>query len=193
VYGHEPADAPLREDDPRRPDNLYGLSKFAADQAALLYARHHGLPVMTARPLNHIGPGQAREFVVSAFVEQCVAIARGRQPPEMRVGNLESRRDFMDVRDTVRGYRLLIERGRPATAYNLAGGRLWKIGELLEMLCGIAGIRPRLIRDEKLYRPTDESPRLDIARIREDVGWQPEIPLEKSLRDLYEEQLRRES
>jgi GDP-D-mannose dehydratase len=165
VYGNTPRGRPLTEDDALEPDNLYGVSKVAADLMALLYARRYGMAVMTARPCNHIGPGQSTDFVVPAFAAQLKAIAAGRREPVMRVGNLESLREFADVRDVARAYRLLLEGGVGGRAYNIATGKLVKIGDLLERLCQVAGVRPAIEVEPKFYRPTDAQPALDTARI----------------------------
>ncbi len=187
VYGETAGGVPLTEEAPLTPVTLYGLTKMAADRIALYYAAAHGLAALTARPVNHIGPGQSERYVVAAFARQLADIAAGRRAPELRVGNLESRRAFMDVRDTVRGYRLLLERGTPGRAYNLSCERSYAIGETLDLLCQIAGVCPRRVVDPALYRPTDGSPLLDTGRIRSAVGWRPEIPFEQTLRDIYED------
>lgn len=188
VYGHAGgAQEALDEEAPLRGDGLYGLTKLAADRAALLYAARMQRAVMTVRPVNHIGPGQSPDFVVPAFALQLAEIAAGLRPPELRVGNLDSVRDFLDVRDTVRAYRLLLERGVAGRAYNIASGNRLRVGDVLEMLCQIAGARPRLVTDPALYRPTDVQPLLSTARLRDDTGWRPEIPLEQTLRDIYED------
>jgi GDP-4-dehydro-6-deoxy-D-mannose reductase len=191
VYGSAAAGsaaAPLDESAPLRPETLYALTKAAADQAALFYASHYGLCAMTARPHNHIGPGQAPLYVVPAFAAQLKAIAAGHSPAEMKVGNLESRRDFTDVRDVVRAYRLLLEKGRAGEAYNIASGSLVGIGDLLRQLCAIAGLQPRLIVDPQRLRATDCSPRLATARLRAATGWEPRIPLTASLNDIWQAQ-----
>lgn len=185
VYGDPPGAAPLDEDTPFCPGSLYALTKAMADEAARYYARVHGLPAMVARPVNHIGPGQSAEYVVGAFAARLAAFARRGGPAELRVGNLDSRRDFMDVRDTVRAYRLLLERGRAGQAYNLASGRSERIGALLDRLCALAGAQPGIVTDPALFRPTDATPALALDRIRADTGWRCEIPLEQTLREIY--------
>jgi GDP-4-dehydro-6-deoxy-D-mannose reductase len=192
VYGPHPAPAPLTEDAPYRPDNIYGVAKAAADHAALLYADHHGLDVMVARPSNHIGPGQSKEFVSSAFAAQLAAIAKGAEPV-MRVGNLDQRRDFTDVRDVARAYALLFEKGNQGAAYNIASGAMTSVREILDTLCDIAGVRPRIDIDPDLFRPTDNRPAYDASRLRTHTGWQPEIPLRRTLEDVYADLLSRPS
>ena len=190
VYGREARPEPVREEHELHPSNLYGVSKIAADQAALLYHRHHGLHVMTARPQNQIGPGQSRHFVVSSFAQQLIALKHSAPAdPVLRTGNLESLRDFTDVRDVARAYRLLLEKGRSGQAYNIASGRLLSIGSLLDQLCGIVGIQPRIETVRELYRPTDRPPQLATQKIEQQTGWQPAIPLATSLTDICDELL----
>ena len=184
VYGGHPSPAPLAEDAPYRPDNIYGVAKAAADHAALLYGAHHQLDVMVARPANHIGPGQSLDFVSSAFASQLAEIARG-APAVLRVGNLDQRRDFTDVRDVARAYTLLFEKGVSGRAYNIASGRMVPVREILDLLCEIAQVLPAIEIDPALFRPTDNRPACDTARLRQDTGWQPAIPLRQTLADVY--------
>ncbi len=165
VYGSHPAPAPLAEDAPYRPDNIYGVAKAAADHAALLYAAHHQLNVMVARPSNHIGAGQSKDFVSSSFAAQLAGIAAGADPV-MRVGNLDQRRDFTDVRDVVRAYVRLLEQGRPGQAYNIASGRMTPVRDILDTLCDIAQVHPPIEVDPALFRPNDDRPSYDTSRIR---------------------------
>lgn len=153
VYGLQNCQRPLTEQDPMNPENLYAVSKQAADLTSLLYTRRYGMAVMTARPCNHIGPGQSADFVVPAFARQVNEIASGRSEPRMRVGNLESTREFLDVRDVVEAYRLILEKGQPGLAYNVGAGGSVRIGLLLEKLCRIAGVQPQLEVDAQRYRP----------------------------------------
>lgn len=183
VYGSRARPAPIAEDDPLEPDSFYALSKAGADRATRLYAAQYGMHAMVARPYNHIGPGQSPLFVVAAFARQVRAIRDG-AAPVMRVGNLESRRDFTDVRDVARAYRLLLERGRPGHAYNIASDRLTRVGDILVRLCELAGVKPSIERDTALYRPDTTAPRLDIRRIVADTGWTPAVSLDQTLRDI---------
>lgn len=187
VYGQAPRERPLVEDDLLDPETPYAVSKAAADRLALLYARRHGMHTMTARPYNHIGPGQSPIFVVPAFAEQLLAIARGQAAPMLRVGNLDSRRDFTDVRDVARAYRLLIESGQPGQAYNIASGSAVSIREILDRLCRIIGVAPAVETDPDRFRPTERQAPISIAKIWDAVRWKPEIPLEATLRDLVAE------
>lgn len=190
VYGSHPAPQPLAEDAPYRPDNIYGVAKAAADHAALLYAAHHHLDAMVARPSNHIGAGQSKDFVSSAFASQLADIANG-APPLMRVGNLDQRRDFTDVRDVARAYVRLLEQGQPGLAYNIASGHMIPVRDILDTLCDIVQIRPQVEIDPALFRPNETRPSYDTARIRAHVGWQPELPLRQTLETVYADILAR--
>ena len=184
IYGAEADAAPISESHPFNPNTLYAASKAAADQAALLYGQYHGLPVMTVRPNNHTGPGQSTNFVIPSFARQLAAMRGQPTGAVLRVGNLESRRDFLDVRDVVRAYRLLIESGAAHQAYNVGAGQLVTIREALELLMDLTGVHPELEVDKERYRPTDASPLLDTARIREDVGWSPRRTLRETVADI---------
>lgn len=167
------------------PANIYSISKLSADLTTLAYGEKYGLNAFTARPINHIGPDQSERFVVSAFATQLKRISAGIQEPRLKVGNLASRRDFLDVRDVVRAYRLLMERGQAGESYNIAGGKLVKIEDVLAMLARISGVSPETEVDPELYRPTDSSPTLDTSKLRRTTAWKPEIDLEDTLRDIY--------
>ncbi|MGA0367855.1 MAG: GDP-mannose 4,6-dehydratase [Kiritimatiellia bacterium] len=188
VYGHAHSTEIVTENHPLTPTTLYGITKQAADEASLAFANQLGLKVMTARPWNHIGPGQHPRFVAAAFARQFAAFIKG-APAEMKTGNLESQRDFTDVRDIVRGYRLILEKGTTGQAYNLSSSQLRPIRDLIEGFVEISGIRPSMEVDPALFRPTDATPLLSTEKIRSQCGWKPEIALEQSLRDILDEQV----
>jgi len=187
VYGSGTRNRPLDEETPLRPLNLYSVSKTAADLTALAYADRHGMAVMTARPSNHTGPGQAPPFAVPSFAVQVKAIARRQAEPSIVVGNLDSVREFTDVRDVVRAYRLLIEEGHGGRAYNIGSGECTTMQDVLKRLCKLAGVSPRIQVDPGKVRPTDHYPQLDTARIRADVGWTPAFDLNRTLKDMLEQ------
>ncbi|MBU4198365.1 MAG: GDP-mannose 4,6-dehydratase [Verrucomicrobia bacterium] len=187
VYGCRPRSHPITEQELLDPDNPYAVSKAAADQMSLLYASYHGMHIMTARPCNHIGPGQSPQFVVPSFAEQLLAIARKKTAPVLKAGNLENLRDFTDVRDIVRAYRLLIESGKAGQAYNIASGRAVPIQTILDQLGGIIGVTPSVERDPNRYRPLEHRPQIAIGKIAADINWKPDIPLEVTLRDVVAE------
>ena len=183
VYGRVgEADLPLREDRPLRPVSPYAASKVAAEVAAGQAFAAFGLGVVVARPFNHIGPGQAPAFVVSALAKRIVEARRaGRSTIDM--GNPAPRRDLTDVRDVARAYRLLIERGEAGEAYNVCSGRDVRIGDLAARLIELSGGGLEL-RAGAVELRTVEVPVLrgDPARIRAATGWEPSIGLDETLR-----------
>ena len=183
VYGMKARAEPIKEDDPLKPDTFYAVAKAAADQTAMLYARQYGLDIMVARPHNHIGPGQSPQFAVPGFARQLIAIRNG-ATPLMKTGNLANHRDFTDVRDIARAYRLILEKGTSGKAYNIASGQEIRMGDILDRLRNLAGVNPEIVRDETLYRPSDQNPVLDTTRIRTGTGWAPVIPLDQTLAEI---------
>lgn len=183
VYGTIPSPAPLREESPLRPLSLYAVTKVAGE--SLLLARHAAgtLDAVVARPGNHTGPGQTPKFVAPAFARQVLSAKRG-EIAALRVGNLDSIRSFADVRDVVRAYRLLLERGVPGGVYNVASPANVRIGDLLGRLRALAGCDAPVETDPALWRPTDACPDLDVSRLRADTGWAPAFSLDDTLRDL---------
>lgn len=187
VYGRYPAHHLVGEDATFQPGSIYGISKAAADMTARAYAQKYGMATLVARPQNHIGPGQAPIFAASSFAIQIAALSKNPAlPRQILVGNLESERDFTDVRDVVRAYRMILEKGTAGLAYNIASGHNRPISTLLDCLCNVAGIYPHRILHDPYFRPTDIPAILDTRRIRNELGWQPVISFEDSVRDLYE-------
>lgn len=186
VYGSRKlTDEAVDENAPLRPENIYAITKAAADEAALAYGMVQGIPVMTARPHNHIGAGQSDDFAVAAFARQAKKLACG-ETSCITTGNLESQRDLTDVRDVVRAYRLLCERGTPGKAYNIASGNCVSMHIVLERLCHLANVEMKYRTDSELFRPTDSSLRLNTEAIQRATGWQPAISLDQSLADIME-------
>lgn len=183
VYGSTGQDIPLNEDTPLRPESIYAISKAAADEAALAFGMRNKLPVITARPHNHIGPGQSSMFAVAAFAAQIKQVVNGASMT-ISTGNLASERDLTDVRDIVNAYYLLLKKGKPGRAYNIASGNSASMAEVLETLCSIAGVRPVFNTEKKLFRPTDKSISLCTDAIKKDTGWEPAIPLPTTLKDI---------
>lgn len=177
------ADRPLTEEMPLRPWSPYGLSKLA--QEMLGEGHHDGPRVLIARPFNHTGPRQDPRFAASSFARAIARIEAGDWEPEIAVGNLDARRDLTDVRDTVRAYTLIAERGAAGRPYNVCSGQAVAIGDVLEMLLSHARVPVRVRTDAGRYRPTDV-PLLvgDGTRLRDELGWTPSIPLERTLEDL---------
>jgi GDP-4-dehydro-6-deoxy-D-mannose reductase len=181
---YKPADEALTEAHPTVPPNPYGFSKLAQELLAQR-ASDAGLRVTIGRAFNHVGPGQDPSFAASGFARQIVEIELGRREPEVVVGNLDARRDALDVRDTVRAYQAILEHGQPGRAYNVSSGHAVAIGDLLEMLRSRARVRLQVRVDPARFRPHDIPVLIgDSRRIRTELGWTPTIPLERTLDDL---------
>ena len=173
----------LAEDDPLGPSNPYGVSKLAQE----MLAQRASTPVVIARPFNHAGPRQQASFVTSSFAKQIAEIEAGRAEPSLRVGNLDARRDLMDVRDTVRAYEALGRTGGAGRVYNVCAGVAHRVGDLLEILLRRAHTRVSVVVDPDRLRPSDNPVVLgDPSRLHAETGWQPEIPIERTLEDLLD-------
>jgi GDP-4-dehydro-6-deoxy-D-mannose reductase len=179
------ADRPLTEDDPLVPDSPYGVSKLA--QEMLGQHAGAGVRVLVARAFNHMGPRQDPMFAASGFARRIADIERGRWAPEIAVGNLDAKRDLTDVRDTVRAYQLIVERGEPGRPYNVCSGHAIAIRDLLDMLIARAKVRVAIKPDPARYRPND-LPLLagDPGRIQRELGWTADVPIERTVDDLLD-------
>ncbi len=185
VYGVvKPNDLPITENTPLRPANNYSLSKRMAELVVERYARTGSLVGSIVRPFNHIGPGQDPRFVASSFALQLAKIAHGHLAPVLRVGNLEARRDFSDVRDIVKSYRLIAQSS--GGIFTVGSGRSRSIQELLDLLVSVSGVAVSVERDPERMRGP-EVPELygSFELARTVCGWEPTIPLERSLEDVY--------
>jgi GDP-4-dehydro-6-deoxy-D-mannose reductase len=183
VYG-APAALPVDEAAPLRPQNPYAVSKAATDLLAGFYADAHGLRVVRPRAFNHAGPGQLPIYALASFTRQvAIGLEAGEDPVRLVTGNPDARRDFTDVRDVVRAYRLLAEAGEPGV-FNVCSGRSSSPRELLPALGEAVGVEiehevdPALVRAHEVMEIRGSAERLRAA-----TGWRPEIPLETTLAD----------
>jgi GDP-4-dehydro-6-deoxy-D-mannose reductase len=187
VYGNPaPEHLPVREDCPVRPNNPYAASKAAADILGIQHALTYGAGVVIARPFNHAGPGQSDLYVLASLARQVAEVEAGRAEAVIH-GDLSVVRDFTDVRDIVRAYRLLATSGRPGEVYNIGTGRDVPLQQMLEILASKAR-RPIPDRiDPALLRAVDQ-PRLlaDASKLRSETGWEPAYPLDRTLADMLE-------
>lgn len=182
IYGEPPGDAPATEDTPPRPTNPYAVSKVTQDVLALQYHLSNDLPTLRARPFNHLGPGQRVGFVAPDFAHQIARIEMGLQEPRIKTGSLSAERDFTDVRDVVRAYRLIMQHGAAGEVYNIASGAARPIRFLLETMLSYSSIRPLVDTDTARLRPGRVSKIWgDASRLRAATGWEPTIPLEQTL------------
>jgi GDP-4-dehydro-6-deoxy-D-mannose reductase len=187
VYGADPpGPMPLREDCPLRPANPYAASKAGAELLAFQFCKSYGFPIVRVRPFNHTGPRQTAAFVCSSLARQVAEIEAGLRPPTIAVGNLDVQRDFSDVRDIVRGYHLLLEKGEPGDVYQLCSGRPVSIESIVKILRSFTSKPIRVVVDESKVR-TQEAPALwgDPTKAKRAVGWLPQYALETTLRDLW--------
>jgi GDP-4-dehydro-6-deoxy-D-mannose reductase len=186
VYGAQPPQAyPLRETVAPSPANPYAASKAAAEMLLLGEARSFGLDVVIARAFNHIGPGQSDRFVVASFASQLAKIAGG-AAPQLYVGNLDAKRDFLDVRDVVRAYVALASDGTSGEIYNVCSGTARAIRDVLRELIIAAHVPVEVRDDPSRQRPSDVPLSLgDPGKLHAATGWAPQIPFAASIRDIY--------
>lgn len=186
VYGYVlPQDLPIDENVPFRPGNPYAVSKIACDYLAYQYWRSYKLPIVRLRPFTQIGPGQKTGFVTSDFAKQIAEIEKNKQEPVMKVGNLEAKRDFTDVRDMVRAYATLLEKGEPGEVYNIGSGKSHKIKEILDFFLSKSKVAIKSETDPDKLRPSDTPDFVaDSSKMQKLTGWKTEISFEKSLEDI---------
>jgi GDP-4-dehydro-6-deoxy-D-mannose reductase len=183
---YQPATRALTEEDSLVPPSPYGLSKLAQELLGVR-ASTPEVAVTVARAFNHIGPGQDPSFAASGFAKQIAEIEAGRRAPEVVVGNLDARRDLLDVRDTVRAYQTILERGEPGRPYNVSSGHAVAIADLLDLLIARARVPVRVRVDADRFRPHDMPLLLgDSTRLRTELRWSPTIPLSTTLDDLLD-------
>lgn len=181
------SDRAITEDDPVQPASPYALSKLAQEMLGRRSIEEDGQVVMLTRSFNHIGPRQDPSFAAAGFARQIALIEAGRQTPVIEVGNLDARRDLTDVRDTMRAYVGLVEKGRPGIIYNVCSGEALRIGDLFEQLVAQSRVPVEVRVDPSRYRPHDMPLSLGSReRIERDVGWRPVIPIHQTLANLLE-------
>ncbi|HEX3050102.1 MAG TPA: GDP-mannose 4,6-dehydratase [Aggregatilineaceae bacterium] len=185
IYGATGGSTPINEDYPFLPTSPYSVSKVAQDMLGLQYFLSHKMPIIRARPFNHIGPSQKGGFVAADFASQIAEIEAGQREPVMYVGNLVAQRDFTDVRDVVRAYYLLSKEGEPGEAYNIASGQAYSVQYLLDTLLSFSVASIEVRQDPARMRPSDVPLRVgDAAKLRACTGWEPTIPFEQTLLDI---------
>lgn len=185
VYGYPPPERlPIVETAPLDPDSPYAASKLAAENMALLF-QHYGIEVLIARPFNHIGPGQNKQFVVPAFLSRTWRAWR-EGDKTIRVGDLDSSRDFTDVRDVARAYELLIRLGKAGEIYNVCSGSPTSIGTILGEIFQLLGAKLEPEIDKSLLRPEGPSRRFGSAEKLKSLGWSPRFDLRQTIDDTRE-------
>jgi GDP-4-dehydro-6-deoxy-D-mannose reductase len=179
-------DLPLSEERPQSPENPYAVARVAQEYLARIYAKGYDLDICCTRSFNHCGPGQTDRFVVSAIVKQFVQVVRGIQKPVINIGNGAIVRDFIDVHDVIEAYNILLTRGKKGEVYNICSGEGRSIKDIVGMMSEMLGIQVKVYQEAAQIRPID-NPRIigSYKKIHQDIGWEPTIPFEQSLKSIY--------
>lgn len=188
VYGKvDPKDLPIDENTPLNPANPYAVSKIAQDFLGLQYHITYNIDVVRVRPFNHIGPGQTDQFATSAFAKKIAEIEKGKKEPVLTVGNLESKRDFTDVKDMMEAYVLIMDKAKSGEVYNIGSGKSYKMSDILNILLSFSNTKIKIEIDPKLLRPSDNPDLVsDNTKVETLTGWKPKIPINQTLKDILE-------
>lgn len=177
-------DLPIDEETDLRPIQPYAVSKIAQDFLGYQYHLSYGLKVVRVRPFNYIGPRQRTDFVVADFSSQVAEIIHGKKEPVVRVGNIEAKRDFTDVRDMVEAFYLAIEKGESGEVYNLGSGQSYSISWVLDQLIATGGVKIKVEVEKKRLRPVDIPETIcDNSKFKNKTGWKPKIDIQTTLKD----------
>jgi GDP-4-dehydro-6-deoxy-D-mannose reductase len=191
-YGDvKPENLPLKEDTPLRPISPYGVSKVATEALGYQYFRNYGLQVFLPRLFIHVGTGHPPATAIQNFGRQLALISSGKSAPVIRVGNLESARDFIDVRDGVAGLMMLLERGKPGDPVNICTGEALTIREVLSRLIAISGQQVEVVPDPALNRPSDEPLLLGDNTKLVSLGWKRQYTITETLQSVFGDWLSR--
>jgi len=184
-YGHIlPGETPISERNTPRPGNIYAATKACQNMIGAIYAKAYQMQIMMVRAFNHIGPNQSPLFVVADFCRQVAEIEAEMRPPVIHVGNLAAERDFTDVRDVVRAYALLIQKGQPGETYNVGSSHAVSIEEVLTQILSLSARQIQVSVDPDRLRPVDiPIIEADITKLREVTNWTPAIPLQQTLEE----------
>jgi GDP-4-dehydro-6-deoxy-D-mannose reductase len=188
IYGLvDKKDLPIDEETPLRPTSPYAVSKIAQDFLGLQYFLAERMQIIRVRPFNHIGPRQTTQFVVARFASQIANIERGGVEPVIRVGNLDTKRDFTDVHDMVTAYIQILAKGNSGEAYNIGSGVSHMISDILEKLLSFSQVKVSVERDPNLYRPADNPDLVcNYTKLNSVTGWKPTIPLDETLKNILD-------
>lgn len=189
MYGLVAPEAlPIVEGHPLRPRSPYAVSKVAAEALCYQWSQTEPFEIVMARSFNHIGPGQSERFVIADFARQVAQIQQGQREAVLQVGDIDVTRDFTDVRDVVRAYALLLERGHNGEVYNVCSGVERSIRDLLTLLLERAGVAARIEQDPARLRAAEQRRVYgSFEKLRRDTGWSPAIPLEQTLTEILQD------
>ena len=184
-YGYIQEDeVPIKETNATRPGNVYAATKVAQNNIGTIYAKAYQMDIVMVRAFNHIGPNQEPMFVVADFCKQVVDIEFGLKEPTLKVGNLNAKRDFTDVRDVVRAYVLLVQKGVSGEIYNVGSGYALEINQILQKIISLSKTSIKIEVDAQRIRPSDiPIIEADTAKIYECIQWSPLIPIEQTLEE----------
>lgn len=183
----------INENDPISANNPYGISKVAQEQFVECYRSRFGLKIHYVRPFNHTGVGQRDSFVLPSFCKQAAVLELTGEPGEIHVGNLSAKRDFSDVRDVARAYRMILESDDDRVIFNVGSGEAHGLDEMLEYIVSLCSVDVKIVVDEDRYRPVDTPVvQCDNSLIREKLGWAPEYSIFDTLKEMYEYYLKNE-
>lgn len=178
-------DLPIKEEGLLKPNSPYALSKVFQDYLAYQYFESYGMKIIRTRAFNHTGPGQSHLFVASGFAKQIAEIEKNLREPFLYVGNLDSRRDFTDVRDVVEAYWLVLKKGKIGEVYNICSNKAYSVSEVLDILLSFSKVDIKIEKDPVKIRPSDIPILLgDNSKVYKTTGWRPKIPFEKTLEDV---------
>jgi len=177
-------ETPVHEEVLPRPGNIYAVTKVCQSMIGQIYADAYHLDIIMVRAFNHIGPSQSSQFVVSDFCRQVAEIEKGLKEPILKVGNLHAKRDFTDVRDVVRAYCLLMEKGKSGELYNVGSGSALEISEILNLILSMSDKAITVTVDANKLRPIDiPIIQADITKLQAVTGWEPTIPINRTVTD----------
>lgn len=187
IYGVVPEHhLPVNEDYPLKPINPYAVTKACADLLTYQYSLSHQLDLIRVRPFTHIGPRQSERFVCSNFAKQIAEMELGLREPVLKVGNLDMKRDFTDVRDIVRAYQTILERAKGGDVYNVGSSKCWRIWDIVEILQKETTAKKFTIQQEQFRVRATDNPVMhcDFSKLQKQFSWKPEIPIVQTVRDL---------
>jgi GDP-4-dehydro-6-deoxy-D-mannose reductase len=177
---------PLTEEHPLKPVSPYAVARVSQEMLSKIYADGFSLDIIMTRSFNHIGPGQREVFVISSFAKQLVQLAKNKSADNtITTGNLSVIRDFVDVRDVVRAYYLLLKKGRRGEVYNICSGKGILLQDIISTMSDLLGIKVETVVNQQLVRPNENKKVIgSYQKIKNELGWQPEIDISKSLSDI---------
>ncbi|MET1249198.1 GDP-mannose 4,6-dehydratase [Sporolactobacillus sp. STCC-11] len=184
---YQESDKPINEEHPLNANNPYGISKMAQEKFTDVYRERYGMKIYYVRPFNHTGIGQKDSFVLPSFCKQVAQIERSGRPGSIKVGNLEAKRDFSNVKDIVRAYRMIVESDDCSTKYNVGSGKAYKLSEMLEYIVSLSSQKITIEIDSERFRPTD-TPIIccDYSKIKNGLGWEPRYSIFETLKEMFE-------